>query len=343
MTDAPTAADATRFTFADDVEPGSRQAVLDVLAKLDAPGLEGPVAIRRLEGGGSNENFVVSTSEVDLAMRLAGLMTERFLFDRPRGLDAHRHAFASGRVPRLYSAVLPEGHCLSQLVPGRTMTAEILAEDDVIELCTETLLKVHHAEPISGRRFSMFQDARTWIDVAHDEGLPLPDDIAEIEAMLERLEALFDSLDVPDRLCHNDLQVQNYLIEPGRAWLVDWEYGAMGTPYSDLAMLIHYGELGPEGASRVFTAYLGVDRPCDHARALLMYFGAAIREAAWSVIAEPVLGPVTGYDYAGSARRFFAATATLMQDPEFEAALVAGGPSDDDAAVFAQAAERARR
>ncbi|MEU0265068.1 phosphotransferase [Nocardioides sp. NPDC006303] len=334
-------ASAERLTFADDISEASRQAVREVLAKLEAPGLDGAVAVKRLDGGGSNENFVVTTGEAKMALRVAGQLTDRFLFDRPRGLDAHRHAYATGYAPRLYASVLPEGHCLSAFVPGRTLTTEILAEDNILELCTEALLKVHHAQPIGGRRFSMFEDTQTWIDVARTEGLELPDDIDAVCSMLRQVEGIFDSLDIPDLLCHNDLQVQNYLVEPDKAWLVDWEYGAMGNPYSDLAMLVHYGEVGRDGAERIFTAYLGAARSCDHARSLLMYFGAAARDAAWSVIAEPVLGPVTGYDYAAWGTRFFGEIAELIDSEDFRSALDVAGPALDDADLFADAARRA--
>ena len=98
-------------------------------------------------------------------------------------------------------------------------------------------------------------------------------------------------------------------------------------------MLINNAELDDEFTSRVFTAYFGVDRPCDHARVQLNRFQSAMREALWSLVAKPVLTN-SDWDYDAWAERFFTYAREVRKDVIDHNYLTLAGPVADDSSIF---------
>jgi Ser/Thr protein kinase RdoA (MazF antagonist) len=64
-------------------------------------------------------------------------------------------------------------------------------------------------------------------------------------------------------LCHHDLHHLN-LLDDGRLWLVDWEYGGRGDPLFDVAGFLALHELGPGPTATFLEAYGGL-APADAA------------------------------------------------------------------------------
>ena len=97
---------------------------------------------------------------------------------------------------------------------------------------------------------------------------------------MEDAEAVFAALDVPRRICHNDLQLQNVIIGGDRLWVVDFEFAGMGNPYFDLGNLAVNGELSDAELVELVVAYSGEPREAEVARVRLMMFVAALREGS---------------------------------------------------------------
>ncbi|ANW66471.1 hypothetical protein BCA37_25470 [Mycobacterium sp. djl-10] len=262
-------------------------------------------------------------------------MIDRFGLDRVVGVHGHRNAVAAGVAPRLCGVVMPQAHLVVPFVSGRVLDAEILAEPGVLTRCINTLSLLHHAEPVEGS-FSIFDDARRYLSIANAENLPVPTDLDELVTCLDGVEQIFEHIAAPKLLSHNDLQLQNLIIAPDLVWLLDYEYAAMGNPYLDLAMLLCYGDVVESRRRDALKAYFGKVRHTDSARVQLMYLAATMREAIWSVVAEPVQTE-TGFDYQGWAQRFFTRARNLVASSGFRQAMQVAQPVADDVAVFAEA------
>jgi thiamine kinase-like enzyme len=59
----------------------------------------------------------------------------------------------------------------------------------------------------------------------------------------ERVLALLDADDLDPVPSHNDLVLENLLLDNSRLWMIDWEYSAMASPYWDLATLCNAAQL----------------------------------------------------------------------------------------------------
>ena len=327
--------------IADDIGAETRDEIHQVIDELALAELEGGLSIERLHGGGSNQNFVIDTDTGQFVLRLAGTMTERFGLDRVVGVQGHRNAVTAGVAPRLCGAVMPAAHLVVPFVEGRVLDAEVLAEPGVLECCIGLLSRLHHAEPVDGT-FSIFDDARRYLSIASAENLTLPNDLNDLVAQLDSAERVFAGVQAPAVLAHNDLQLQNFIVAPDRAWLLDYEYAAMANPYLDLAMLLCYGDVPPARRAAALAAYFGTVRETDLARVELMYLAATMREAIWSVVAEPV-NTETGFDYQGWAHRFFGRARTQVDSDQFIHARAIARPAADDAVTFANARRIAER
>ena len=54
---------------------------------------------------------------------------------------------------------------------------------------------------------------------------------------------------------HNDLVLENLLLEQGKLWLIDWEFSAMASPCWDLATLCNAADLDHAGSRALLHAY----------------------------------------------------------------------------------------
>lgn len=323
-----------RFT-GDDIPSATAQEVVAIIDELAIPELTGDLSIARLDGGGSNQNFLIDSDAGRFVLRLAGTMTERFGQDRVVGVAGHRHAVDAGVAPRLCGVIMPQAHLVVPFVQGRILDAQILTEPGILEHCIDDLSLLHHAEPVSGT-YSIFEDNRRYLAIAAAENLDLPEDLDQLMAESDRVEQLFVDVAVPDVLGHNDLQLQNYIVAEDRAWLLDYEYSAMCNPYLDLSMLLYYGDVAAPRRNDALTGYFGSARQTDLARMELMYLPATLRDAIWSLVAEPV-NIETGFDYRAWAARFFTRARAQVASPQFRRAMDIARPAADDGATFTQA------
>jgi thiamine kinase-like enzyme len=172
----------------------------------------------------------------------------------------------------------------------------------MLERVAGTIRAFHGAGVIRGG-FSVFEDQRRYTAIARAEALALPTDIDDLNAVAERIEADFAAAAIPDRLCHNDLQLPNFIIQPDRLQVLDWEFAGMGNPYFDLGATGVNADLDRDGVRRLAGAYFADDAPAHEARVELMMFMSALREATWAVVSAPVLA--LDWDYAAWAATYY--------------------------------------
>lgn len=285
----------------------TRRRIVAVLATFNVPELTAGVAVRRVSGGASNENFeICSTDGARYVLRLTAgsRLAARLGLDRWRGLEAHRAAYAAGAAPQLVAVVLPDGHSLVDFVDFEVVDDTRIRRPEVLNRCIGALRTVHLAGSVSGR-FLPSHEVDRYRHCAESEGLPLPKDAAALAAMSHRVDGLMATLHIPETLCHNDVQLSNFLCDGESVSVLDWEYAGNGNPFFDLAMVAANASFDDDETATMLDCYFGSVREVDLARVRLQQFQAAIREAMWSVIAKPVLQQQTGWDYDEWADTYF--------------------------------------
>lgn len=287
------------------IDGGLRQRIASIMSSLGLAQDGGDVRPERLDGGASNENFLVDGPSGRAVLRIAAppSLGDRFGLDRWRGFVAHRAAQAVGVAPALLGIGLPSGHSLVEYIDGAVLERHQLADGSNIEDVARALARVHASDVECGR-FDAGEEVRRFVRIAREENLSLPADIDDLTDLCEQIADVLAANDIPLVLGHNDMQIANLIRgRDGAMWIIDWEYGGRNNPYFDLAMLVSNAALSPGDTERLAAAYFGVVRTEDLARIQLERFRSSMREALWSVVAEPVLQ--TGWDFPGWAAEFF--------------------------------------
>lgn len=308
-------------TFEESVCRERQGEIVDLLREFDIVELRAGCRIAFLPGGACNENYLVAgIGGSRFVLRLAGLEVDRFNWDRKKGADAHRSAAAAGVAPELVAIRLPEGHSVARWVDGPILTPDRIRDPGMLEAVGETLRKLHDGPWIEGT-WSVFDDIRGYTATAYSEQLELPDDYDELLRRVGAVKTVFEAVDAPDGMCHNDLQLQNFIIGGDRLWVLDFEFAGRGNRYFDLGNTAVNAELSDEELRPFLGRYFGRIDSIEMARTKLMMFMAAFREAVWAVLAAPVL--TLDWDYVAWAAEYFRRSRVWSDGKAFEQTLMA--------------------
>lgn len=248
------------------------------------PCWNGSIAIERLTGGLSNENFLVTDASGKHVVRIGRDYPFHHVF-RDRELMTARAAHAAGFGPRVEYAE-------SGIMVGQYLEARTYAGEDVRANIgrVAALVRAFHREMpnhVSGAGF-MF-----WVfHVIRDYARTLETGGSRMTAELPRCLELADELEraqalLPIVFGHNDLLPANILDDGARLWLIDFEYAGFNTSMFDLAGVASNAGMNDEESEHLLTAYLGRE-PDDKIRRshAAMQCASLLREAMWSMISE---------------------------------------------------------
>jgi thiamine kinase-like enzyme len=273
----------------------------------------GPVAPRPLGGGISNHNFLVEDGGSRFFVRIG----EDFLVHnvlRRFELAASRAAHAAGVSPEVVHA--EPGAMVFRYVEGRTLAPEDLQSEAMLGRVVTLLPTAHGAIPKHFRGpapiFWVFQVLRDYAARLAEDGHRLTAELPRYMAAAERLERAVGPIEIV--FAHNDLLAAN-LIDDGRLWLVDWEYGAFDSPLFDLGGLASNNELAPALEERLLELYFEAPVTDElRRRYQAMKCASLLREAMWSMVSEIHL--TVDFDYEAytteNLARFEQAYASLV-------------------------------
>lgn len=201
--------------------------------------------------GYTNTNLRLRNRGQDWVLRVPRASTDRFI---DRAAEAHNQALACdlGIAPR--PAWCGESGLMltATLAASRSPGAADLADRSILQSVLEPVRRLHR----SGAAF------RGRVDLARllERYYSMLDETRQREfrhrlrAARELLPLLADrDLDyVPS---HNDLVLENLLLDGERTRLIDWEFSAMASPYWDLASLCNSAGLDYAGSRELLRLY----------------------------------------------------------------------------------------
>ncbi len=316
-------ADGTGLAFADDIAAGARELILRVLDGFDlGEPLSADVSI--LAGGASNANYLLTAADGSRrVLRIASRTGERLGYSRWDGVAAHGAAAAAGLAPPIRAVTLPAGHMLTDFIDGPVLDGDSIRSPGMLERIGRTLAGVpRRAARFAGGSRSSTTSAGTRrcrgrrVSTSRPTSTTLNRVAADIEASLARAQT-------PDRLCHNDLQLPNFIITGRHDGGARLGVGRHGQPV--LRPRRHRGErrARPGRGAPLAAAYFASDDPVHESRVELMMFMSALREATWALVAEPVLE--LDWDYQAWAGEYFGRCRQSVASGRIGAALEVSG------------------
>ncbi len=246
----------------------------------------GPVEPVRLEGGISNDNFLVEDGGKSFVVRVNGDVPEHGVL-RINDANCNRAAAAVGVAPGVHYAA-PDAMVV-EFISGRTCCEDDLCDQHNLERFLP-LLKRTHVEGFKALRgpvcaFWPFRVCRDYAFFLEDNPNGRGRDLARLRDVNGRLEAMVGAFSPV--LGHNDLLAANVIDDGDRLWLIDWEHAGLSSPLFDLANLSVNNGLDETQTGWLLENYF--ERPLDDAlrqRFAAMKCASLLRETMWGMVSE---------------------------------------------------------
>ncbi len=202
----------------------------DILAQIPLLATQPFLSIAQLEGGHSNQSFLVSTPEVKYVLRLDGEAQKIFNCSREFELDILHQASSYGISPKPIYADVKTGVLLYNFVEGSPLTQQQLSETSIqqqLQQLTQTIASF--VNPTAPQQPLLTEQIL-------DPQLPQFHRLYEIQQSLQALMKQLKQFSDENCLCHNDLSPANLLItKHAKLIALDWEYAANNHPLLDFA------------------------------------------------------------------------------------------------------------
>lgn len=201
--------------------------------------------------GYTNRNLRIRNDREDWVLRVPRASTDRFI---DRAAEAHNHLLACdlGIAPRPAWRGDSGLMLTPTLAASRSPAPAELADRSSLAVILEPVRRLHSSGAGFHGRVELAQLLSRYYAML-DESLQ--------HSFRHRLRAarellpLLDDRDLEYVPSHNDLVLENLLLDGGRTWLIDWEFSAMASPYWDLASLCNAAGLDYAASRELLRQY----------------------------------------------------------------------------------------
>ena len=220
--------------------------VVKQISELDC--WKGKPSVDTLDGGMTNQNFVVKDNHSKYVVRLGQDIPEHQIL-RFNELAASRAAHAAGIAPAVHCVA--KGLLVIDYIEGRTLTTDDINRPEILERVVKVIKDCHQrvATELRGASlvFWVFHVIRDYATTLRAANSPYSEQLNEWLELASRLESLAGPFDIV--YGHNDLLAANFIDDGKKLWLIDWEYAGYNTPLFDLGGLASNNDL-PEALER---------------------------------------------------------------------------------------------
>ena len=205
---------------------------LDQWHEWDLNDARPPVAIRRLPGGLTNQNFSLQCGPHHLVLRLNHTDDKRLNILRPVELAIQRYMAHIGFSPKVHYVSEEQGYWVRDYVAGNVLQTDLLTSDTLAGMA-RLLHSVHHIDirhlEIPPLEFSV--KAMRYLTLLKQEQ---PQHIGMLTELEDCVLKVGEGLPEGYSLCHMDPLPANWISQPsGLLTLLDWEYAARAHPLLD--------------------------------------------------------------------------------------------------------------
>ena len=272
-----------------------------------------PENARALEGGITNHNVRLTDQGRDYVVRLGNDIPEHMVA-RWNELSLSRTAHEVGLAPAVMHA--EPGVLVLDYVEAAPLSGEDLHDPTTLQAAVD-LLKTLHTDGTAALRgpvlsFWVFHILRSYAGFLSANGSAHQALLGGLLADAANLETRVGPVSI--MLTHNDLLPANILRGADRFWLIDWEYGGLGSPLFDLGGLATNVGLPRAAEEEMLSQYFGSAPDTALWKSYdAMKCASLLRETMWSMVSE--ITSTLDFDYSEYTREnleaYRAAYATL--------------------------------
>ncbi len=213
----------------------------------------GAITTTPLQGGRTNDNYVVRDTQGVYVARFAPASNKHLGLERAR--EIHNCTIAA--VAQIASKILVYYEEYDVLIveffDGGILSPEYAQRPEIIQKMAKTLSKLHSLQGFEGH-FDALKDAEANILKAKNANAWLPSDFDSLFSIVKERAA--DLRPIAPVACHFDLMLENIIVgEDAVPKLIDWEYSSMGDWRFDLAMYFAKAKLNDTQVGQFLEAY----------------------------------------------------------------------------------------
>ena len=242
------------------------------------------IKIQTIEGGLTNQNFLIEENNKKYVVRLGNDIPEH-LVSRSNELIVSKAASNAGISPKvIYHS---EGILVLDYIECKTLSAEGVRKN--IKSIIPLIKKIHHEIPknLYGQSiiFWVFHVIRNYVKFLYDNKSSHSKILSDLISQSELLEKKSSPYEIV--FGHNDLLPANFLDDGSRLWVIDWEYAGYNTPLFDLGGLSSNNDFSFEEETYLLENYF---QNKINDKLLLQYnslkCASLLRETMWSMVSE---------------------------------------------------------
>ena len=242
------------------------------------------ISIKTLDGGITNENFLVEENNKKYVVRLGNDIPEH-LVSRSNELIVSKAASDAGISPKvIYHS---HGILVLDYIKSITLSSEGVRKN--IKSIIPLIKKIHHEIPknLYGQSviFWVFHVIRNYVKFLNDNKslhIKILSDLISKSELLEKNSSPYEIV-----FGHNDLLPANFLDDGSKIWIIDWEYAGYNTPLFDLGGLSSNNDFSYKEEIYLLENYFE-NKIND--KLLLQYnslkCASLLRETMWSMVSE---------------------------------------------------------
>ncbi len=242
------------------------------------------ISIKTLDGGITNENFLVEENNKKYVVRLGNDIPEH-LVSRSNELIVSKAASNAGISPKvIYHS---HGILVLDYIKSITLSSEGVRKN--IKSIIPLIKKIHHEIPknLFGQSviFWVFHVVRNYVKFLNENKslhIKILSDLISKSELLEKNSSPYEIV-----FGHNDLLPANFLDDGSKIWIIDWEYAGYNTPLFDLGGLSSNNDFSYKEEIYLLENYFE-NKIND--KLLLQYnslkCASLLRETMWSMVSE---------------------------------------------------------
>tara|TARA_Y100000741_G_scaffold239427_1_gene183278 strand:- start:354 stop:1220 length:867 start_codon:yes stop_codon:yes gene_type:complete len=260
----------------------------------ELPVWRGKINIKSLDGGITNENFLVTDDSQKLVVRLGEDILEHHVL-RSNELIATKAAFEAGIGPEvIYNE---KGVLIIKYIESKTMSANDVSEN--IDAIIPLIKKIHYEIPKKlfgpAMIFWVFHVVRNYAKFLEDNNSPhknILNKLIDSNSILENISSPHEIV-----FSHNDLLPANFLDDGSKIWLIDWEYAGFNSPLFDLGGIASNNNFSIQEENYLLEKYYNKKIEQNLLKQYkAMKCASLLRETMWSMVSE--ITSKIEFDYA---------------------------------------------
>ena len=242
------------------------------------------IKIQNIEGGLTNQNFLIEENNKKYVVRLGDDIPEHNV-SRSKELIASNAAAEIGLSPAvIYNT---KGVLVLEYIEGTMLSTDSIV--DKLESIISLIKKIHSemSKKLYGQsvNFGVFDAIKHYEKYLKNQKSSYTQLLPSLLFQVDKLEINTSPYDIV--FCHNDLIFTNFLDDEDRLWIVDWEYSGFNNPLFDLGDFASHCNFSEN--KEIFLLENYFEKKINEK--LLLEFNsfkcaAILREAMWSMVAE---------------------------------------------------------